>query len=273
MATLSSGITIDVRSNIADVARNLELYQKEQLPFATALALTETAKDIRVAQRKEMRDVFDRPTPFTLNSLFLQAATKRKMTAVVWLKDSGRGGANPTNYLTPQIFGGTRNAKAFEIALRRSRHAAGLGPFFAVPGSAAKLDAYGNMSRGQIVQILSDLQLLEQRLGAKQNRLTRREVSAARAAGRKVKFKPAKYFIGRPGNSTAPLGVYEHIRSGFGGGIRPVLIFVNSVHYERRWDFQFVSQLTYDREFSVNLAVALRKALDTARPTQLRKVA
>ena len=28
----------------------------------------------------------------------------------------------------------------------------------AVPGAAAKLDAYGNMGRGQIVQILSQLQ-------------------------------------------------------------------------------------------------------------------
>lgn len=273
-------VKIDVRGfDVSQVVRGLDRLQREQIPFAMALALTQTAKDVQAAEQKEMRDVFDRPTPYTLRSLFLRPATKQRLEAQVFFKDeSGTTGKGTpaTKYLLPQVFGGLRNQKRFERALQRS---AKLPPghdqeIYAVPGEGARLDSFGNLSRGQIVQILSDLRLLEQVAGAKQNRLTRAEVAARRAGGdKRVRYKRAKYFIGAPGDGRLPLGVWEYIRSAFGRGIRPVLIFVSRPQYEPRFDFFDVGRRVADKEFVLNFRVALTRALATARLPGSRRAA
>lgn len=272
-------LKIDVRGfDVGMMTRHLDALQREQIPFAMALALTETAKDIKAAERKEMLDVFDRPTPYTLNSLFLKPATKQRLEAQVYIKDEfGTAKGTPaTKYLAPQIFGGRRNQKRFELALQRSaKLPIGFNEeIYAVPGEGARLDAFGNVSRGQIVQILSDLRLLEQVAGAKQNRLTREEVATRRARGEKrVSYKNAKYFIGAPGRGKLPLGVWQYIDSAFGRGIRPVFIFVRRPRYEPRFDFFFVGQEVARRQFPLNFRLALARALATVKPRALARAA
>jgi hypothetical protein len=78
------------------------------LPFATAIALTGLAKIVQAGEQKAIGSVFDRPTPFTLNSVGVTAARKNSPVAVVFVKDVA------AKYLEPYEAGGTNklNSKA-----------------------------------------------------------------------------------------------------------------------------------------------------------------
>lgn len=152
--------------------QTLDRLEREQLPFAAALALTRTAQVVAGDLRTQMQVVFDRPTPATLDSLFIQPATKQKMEARVWIKDglsSGAGGQSvgrqgawgkgraAIKWLTPEVFGGPRDDKGIEALLRR-RGVLGNGQYV-MPGDKLPLDQYGNVSRGQLNKILSGAKL------------------------------------------------------------------------------------------------------------------
>lgn len=233
-------ITIDIRSDIDRAIRSLNEVQKRHVPFATALALTRTAQKVKEAEIAEMRRVFDRPTPFTLRSLFLKRATKQQQVAIVGIKDYPRH----TGYFKPQVYGGTREPKAFEQLLRR---AGILRPGrFAVPGAGARLDRYGNMRGGQITQILSALHASRDPAANRSN---------SPRSGRKA--RRAAYFVGGQ-----PRGVWQRL-----GGRRvvPVLVFIASPRYGPRFRFYEVGKRVVAHEFSGQFARALAHALATAR--------
>ena len=79
-------------TGLRDRLLSLDRLEREQLPFAAAFALTKTAEEIKKQLQAEMREVFDRPTRYTINSLFLEAATKDRMQARVWIKDRVQDG-------------------------------------------------------------------------------------------------------------------------------------------------------------------------------------
>lgn len=229
--------TLSLKSNINDALRNFR-DKRINIPLATAKALTFTAQDVQAAEKTEMVKVFDRPTPFTLNSLYLQGATPGRLTARVWFKDL----RFKAHYLVPQVEGGDRPLKRFEKFLQ----AKGLLPvgMYAVPGERADLDAYGNMSRGQLVKILSALQALPE-TGYLANR-------SQRSAKRRRKHL-TDYYVGRP-NPSSPLGVWERIGK---TGLRPVLIFVKAPRYKKRFNFYGVAVDVSNARFPVHLDRAL----------------
>lgn len=212
-----------------------------RLMAAVATALTRTA----VAARKDlvaaMSAVFDRPTPYTMRQIKYVGASAAKPVAVVGANVAAiqdiyghvisyralAPGQTPASvYLAPQIEGGKRAPKRVEVALR----AAGALPpsWFAVPGQGARIDAYGNMSRGQIIQILSQLRI--QLVGGFNRSLSAddgRSIRAQRKAG-------GRFFVVPPGTRIQP-GVYQ--REFFGRTITPVLIFVRRATYRKRFDF------------------------------------
>ncbi|RKP46673.1 hypothetical protein D7S86_24600 [Pararobbsia silviterrae] len=134
----------------------IEDHVQRQMPYAISVALNRVGRAVIAAEQKTMNDVFDRPTPYTLNALRLKAATKTNLVAQVAYKDDAYKGTPATKYLSPQVDGGARSVKRIESLLR----ARGLLPsdMYTVPGSAAVLDQYGNFSRGQYSQILAQLQ-------------------------------------------------------------------------------------------------------------------
>jgi len=88
----------------------------KQVLFAMAKALTQTAVQAQTDIVQAMTQVFDRPTPYTLNSTYVSPATKDRLEATVKLKDVSAKGLPATKYLAAEVFGGTRNAKRSEIA-------------------------------------------------------------------------------------------------------------------------------------------------------------
>lgn len=254
---------LSIKTNFKDVSRWLGDVQK-QVPFATALALTKTAQEVREGHQKTMRQVFDRPTQFTLGSLYLQRATKQRLEARVWLKD----GARKQHYLLPQIEGGYRPPKRFEERLVR------IGVMGAsersVPGSAAQIDSSGNMSRGQIVKILS--QLGSQGVHGDTSMATNSRRSRAKRAR-------TQYFVSRgPGEYTGagswkngkhqhlPRGIWERTVFSSGTAVRPVLIFVSRANYRKVFDFFGIANRVIGQRFEPNFTSAMQVALKTARP-------
>lgn len=208
---------------------------KKETPRAVAKALTKTGMRIREEVRNEMRKVFDKPTPYTLGSLYLKGATDTRWETVVWFKDFAGKGTPATKYLWPEVHGGERPLKRFEAVLSRKGF---LPPgWYAVPGSGAKLNAYGNISPGQIVQILTALDSLP-------GRPTIRGIEVPI----KKKNKNVKaYFAIRPHSSShlAP-GVYQRV----GLSVKPILIFTNDKPtYSKRLPFYEIGQRVYEETF------------------------
>jgi hypothetical protein len=216
-----------------------------QLPYATMVALNRTAKRIKVEARKEMTQVFDKPKPYTLNSLMTHSATKTNQEAIVWVKDERSGGVPPANFIGPNVFGGTRHAKAHEVALRR----AGIlrGGMFAVPAKDVPLDQYGNMSAGKIKQMMSALSL--GREAGYQSTIT--------VASRRRNRSRALYFtIGRPA-----IGVFTRQY----GEVKPFIVFVRAPHYTKRFDLFGVGKRVVDAHLVNEMRNSVEEALRTAR--------
>ncbi len=228
-----------------------------QGPFVAAVSLTRTGQDVQAAIKDEMRRTFDRPTTYALNGTFLERATKTNLEARVWVKDDPWGKGTPADrFLLPQIYGGQRRHKGAERLLQAS----GLMPqgWYLVPAAGAQLDGNGNIRRGQITQILSQLKV--QRGAGHESRAT-----GSQRSNRTIARQGVTYFALPNGNRGLPPGVYLKRRFGHGTAIRPVFIFVSKVEYQSRLKFHEVGQATVEARFPVHFDAELEKAMRTAR--------
>lgn len=261
--------TIDTR-DLERLRKSYARFSDRRFNAGMATALTRTAQAVKVAQQAEMRDVFDRPSPYTLGAVFVDRAQADRLVARVGIANSpgGRGRA-PIQYLRWQISGGQRTPKAYERALMR----AGALPddMRTVPGKFARLDAYGNISAGQIRQILSQLRI---ELSSGATSVLPRVAAADNGATRKAKQRRIKSAYTRAGgqyvafpNGRGKLraGIYQVKRTGFGRtDPKPVLVFVTQAQYDAgRYDFDYVSELAIKRN--------LQPEVDRALADQLRR--
>lgn len=248
---------------IADVDRMLAAFPK-QASRALELSLDGTAREIKKDVQAEMRRVFDRPKPFTINSLKLTLTQNHNMLASVWFLEPKR---MKQHYLVPQVEGGQRNLKGHEYAI-------GLGRL-APTKIGARLDAYGNVSTGQIRQMMSVFGKAEVSAGYMAN-------MTARSARRNTKERDY-VIIDRRQRGHLPLGVYQRFAQAgreidaktarkFGTrgskayqmgrskgkwqsitrarGLRPVLLAVPPHQVVKPLlDFYGVANLTYERTF------------------------
>lgn len=234
-----------------------------QMRFAAALAMTRTAQHVKKALDEEILRVFDRPTPWAQRSLYMQAATKQRQEAKVWIKDgAGWKTTPPERFMRPHIDGGQRNVKRFEAALRRI----GVLPagMVTVPAMAAELDAYGNMRRQQIVKLLSYFRAFGEQ-GYRANITDKRKASMARGRGGKNARAGEGYFaLQRPHGKLKP-GIYRRYHFQHGTAVRPVLIFVKSATYRQRYDFFGIGQRVANEHIGREFEKALAHALATAK--------
>lgn len=241
-------LTVDAIGLDAAVKQLTEQFSARRLNAALATALTRTAGEIRDEVKAEMTRVFDRPTPYTMNSLFVRPATAQRLYADAYFKDETAGSGTPaTKFLLPQVEGGSRRQKRFEVALRMAGHLPD--GMVTVPAAGARLDAYGNVSRGQLIQILSQLRITLT-AGSTRNLPfdARKQISAQRKAG-------GRFFVIKPGKGAAP-GVYQ--REFVGRNITPVILFVRSASYRPRLDFYGIAR----RVASDRLPANVRRAIE-----------
>lgn len=256
-------MSIKLRGDVDAIVSRFKNIREKQLPYALSRALNTTAEAVAEAERKEMKDVFDRPTPFTMDSLYVRRATKEKLVAKVGLKNFAGKGNPASKYLAAQISGGGRHLKRFERALQ-SVGAMPVG-YRVVPGAAAKLDQYGNIAPSLIVQLLSYFQAFPE-MGYKANMTDKRRATLAKGNAKKG-VQGVSYFVGRPGGNSAnfPLGIWARYGFSSGSAVKPVLIFVSSAQYEAIFDFFYVGKKTAGRVFKENFEFFLAEAMVTAK--------
>jgi muconolactone delta-isomerase len=182
----------------------------------------------------------------------------------VGLKDdraSSGGGIPAAYFLEAQIEGGRRRIKGFEKMLQASGHMPQ--GWRAVPGKFARIDAFGNMSRGQLIQIVSQLRVTP--LSG-----TTRNKSTEGLARLKSELKQGGQYFALPnGRGKLPPGVYlaplqanastrfkktdrftyrqaNQLRMVERQAPQPVLIFVRNTDYRQRYDFWGVAERTYN---------------------------
>ncbi|MGD0585566.1 MAG: hypothetical protein ABSA86_07290 [Oryzomonas sp.] len=166
-----------------------------QMPYATMLALNDLAFMIRDKEIETMKNVFKHPKPQTLKNIRARLATKSNLTTTIafnqlWEWDE---------YMKVEIDGGPRPLKRSE---KRT-----FGGRFYVPGIGARLDENGDISGGQILQIMSYLQLYSER-GAKMNRTDSQRTAAGKGK--------TQYFMLTQKTNGLAAGVYMRVDKGQG---------------------------------------------------------
>jgi hypothetical protein len=241
---------ISVQSNFPQVAAQINELGR-QGPYAAAVALTRSMKDAQGAVKDEMRSVFDRPTAYALNGTFVKTATQDRLEARLWVKDNPFGKGTPADrFLLPHVYGGGRGQKGMERMLQR----AGLLPagWCAVPAAGAQLDGNGNVKRGQITQILSQLKV--QRGAGHESR-----ASGSTRSNRTIARQGVTYFALPGGNRGLKPGIYLKRKFGHGTAIRPVFIFVQQAQYKVRLRFFEVAGDTVMTRFPEHFAAELAR--------------
>lgn len=270
-----SAIKIEVDAdNVLD--RQFTELERQNLPFAVMQACNALAYEIRDQWKRTAARVFDRPRQITLNAVLYAKATKDRLWADIFIRDEATGGTPPARYLLPQVEGGPRVAKPFERLLQaRGAMPAGM---FAVPGRGAQLDAHGNIRPGQINQILSQMQARRDSLQnetetSRDRRRARTKGSTKWLLGTRAKNQQLAARTG-PGNDYFALtrrkgrllpGIYERISSGFGRGLRSVLIFVGATVYPARYDIYGMAQRTWNKLLPFYFNRELQKALESSK--------
>lgn len=216
-------LTVTV-TGLDELRQELHNFSERRLQAAAATALTRTARKIASEWQRELESSFDRPTRATTSSVQVKMATAAAPVAEVSIKAQA-GKASPVEWLSPHERGGARSIKKFEQALQ-AQGAMRRGTF-AVPGPGARLDAFGNVARSQIVQVIAQL-------GASYSPGYARTISpsAARRAAKAAARGWAYIAFPERQGRRAP-GVYERLPD---GRLRAVFYFVSGVQYRRLLD-------------------------------------
>jgi hypothetical protein len=124
---------LSVTSDIEAFERSLSDFARRQLPFATALALNDTATDLKDDWNDVLRNSLESPTPFTMRGVYQRRASKNKRVAEVGIKDIQGG------YLGVLQEGGVRRPKRKAIPIPVGQ----------------KTNKYGNMPKGAVKKLVA----------------------------------------------------------------------------------------------------------------------
>ena len=129
---------LNVKHNIKEVTRGLSSLQKKQIPFATMLALNDTAFALHNTYKKQTVQKFDNATPFTQKGFRVKKAKKTDLKAVVFVAK------NREDYMKLQVDGGTRVPKSQAIVIANDRNATEIQRY---PSGNIKKGAYTKLKK------------------------------------------------------------------------------------------------------------------------------
>ena len=242
---------VDMSLDAFPVSAGMRELEKKHIPFVMARTATLLAQRVKKGTITVMQKRLDRPTPTTLNSLFVKMATKAR-AAEVYFKDSWASGVPADTYLQQAVSGGLRPHKRFEKSLiARGIMRSGQ---FAVP-TTAFMNQYGNVSRGTMMKILSGLGAAESTRGYQAN--------ASGSARSRRKGNAHRFFSG---DVDGTQGVWERKSMGMGDAVRPVFIFSDSApRYRTIFPFFKIGQNIVNANYQADAATAWAEAMASAR--------
>jgi hypothetical protein len=225
-----------IRMKVSGVEKARKMISPDLMRKVLIKTVNQTGQDCKAELKEEMNRVFDRPTLYTLNSVYTKLIPD-EMSVRIGLKEWAGKGTPAATYLKPEVYGGAREMKRSEDLL---------GHYY-VPGAGVKLNKYGNIPGSLITQIISAVGRFRE-MGYLMN-ITRRS--------RKRNKKPRQFFKVEQGNRGLRPGVWERRAN---GEVRPILIFVDRPTYARRLDFFGVIKRIAAKRLSPNFGEALKRA-------------
>lgn len=242
---------VDMSLDAFPVSAGMRELEKRHIPFVMARTATLLAQRVKKGTITVMQKRLDRPTPTTLNSLFVKMATKTR-AAEVFFKDSWASGIPADTYLQQAVSGGMRPHKRFEKSLiARGVMRSGQ---YAVP-TTSFMNQYGNVSRGTMLKILSGLGAAESTRGYQAN--------ASSSARSRRKGNAHRFFSG---DVDGTQGVWERKSMGMGDAVRPVFIFSDSApRYRTIFPFFKIGQNIVNANYQADAATAWSEAMASAR--------
>ena len=198
---------------------------KNQLPYATSVALNNVAFNVRKDLGQQTTKSFVNPTRYTQSAFRYTRSTKANLEAQVF--------ADPTRrYFPTQIQGGDRRGKLYEGFLRGLGNGAIPSGGRLVPTSLV-INAAGNPKKNIFATIANKLSTSDQ----------------------------GGVFIGTPKGSGRLPGVYRRSR----GKLFAYFVHVDSTRYKPRFPMERVGMETARRLFPSELNKALDRALSSAK--------
>lgn len=228
--------------DISKIVSELSDFHKKLIPQVATDTINHVANIAAKKVRDAMSKVFDRPTPYTLNSVYVLPAkvVSTEAFAYISIKDWPDKGIAANKYLSPQIYGGGRNLKRSEEALMRKGFLP-TGSLATAPGKGMKLNAYGNIPGSTMVSILSGLGAFSE-AGYIANR------AAKIAKKSKSKKKPRQFAVFDPPGAGV-LGIYERYGTDM-RKIKPLVAFVKIPNYKPRLRFHQIILDEYHEKFA-----------------------
>jgi len=236
-------------------SRGEKLFNKlqKQINYAASIAINNAVFEARKEVIKEMKRVFDDPTPYTLRAFIVKKANRDFLEATLKAKEPfsevGKGTA-PSKYLFSEVYGGKRGLKSSELQMQE-KGILKRGQIY-VPGRSQIKNKYGNITGGQTVKIMSALKA-HREVGYLAN-YTKRSIARSKKALN-------LFAINNPRSHLFP-GVYERKRS---GGLKLRLLFVKEPTYRKRLKFEEIAQKTFDKVLHKKLDEAIDYVLSTVK--------
>lgn len=224
-----SAFEISIASNIRQIQKSLGAFANQQLPFATATALTSLAKLVREEEVKNMAATFKNPSPFTLRSVRSTAARKDNPTATVFVMDKA------AEYLDPYEVGGVHkiNSKAL------------LNP------KDIALNQYGQLRRGTLAALKARSDIFIGLVMTKRgvvNGVWQREAATAVITNKKTgKARTSKRGVNQSGK------------------LKLLVRFGDALPVTQRLNYQARAKQVIDANFNREMGRAISRAIATAR--------
>lgn len=226
----------------------------KQANFAASKALNTTAYAINAELKTQMQSTFKGgATAFTQRAFKVERATKSNLTATVSLRtDAPEGGTTYAKALAHLFTGGQRKYKKLEGWLRGRRLLpAGL---TVAPGAGMPLDAYGNMRRAALTEML----------GVVGTQRTNLPVYRRTGAGKAQ--KAVGYFVVLPGDkSRKHPGIYKRIETGTTSAIKAMVLYVDPANYRKFINLDKLGRDVVAKTFQPAFDRELASALGPAR--------
>ena len=222
-------LDISVHSNLKEITRKLTRFAHQQVPFATAQALTATAKAVQSAEDANLKKVLDNPTPFTLRSIGVKGASKSNQTAIVFMRDIAAA------YLAPYEFGG----------LNKLNGQALLKPI------DVRVNQYGNLPRSKLKSLKGRKDVFIGSITFKKSGKTisgvwQRPTVGTRRSGHR----------GSTGNT--------HVIEGARSGLKLLIRFTDAHEVTQHLAYMSVAKQTVAKSFNREFGRALSRAIATA---------
>lgn len=249
------------------VQQQLRKLASTEIKNAASKALNDVAFGIRKTMQDEMKRVFDRPTPYIINSVRVTQATPEKLEATIKPTYMGGKGVDPQKILSAEVNGGARRDKKSEKLFRNAGILPGgyitVIPKNPFPGSD---DGRGNLRGPFLAQLIAYFNAFGEQ-GFKANMKDKRRDKLANRGVSEHGYKTINgvvYFVsyGRLRSQHLAPGIWA--KSGIhGSNVKPVLMFVKAASYKPRLRMEAILQREqWQQKFESRMRFRIRKTVE-----------